>query len=86
MSTGRSSFEIGATIGDYRIISVIGRGGMGKVFKVRDLLSDRTEAMQVRARRNVSSFSIARIVDATFTRSGNCCRRIFRGQCRFFMP
>lgn len=40
-------FEVGSTLGDYRIESVIGRGGMGKVFKVRNLLSDRIEAMKV---------------------------------------
>jgi serine/threonine-protein kinase len=39
--------EVGTIIGDYRIESVIGRGGMGKVFKVRNLLSDRIEAMKV---------------------------------------
>ena len=47
MSSGPAIFEIGTTIGDYQIISVIGRGGMGKVFKVRNLLSDRMEAMKV---------------------------------------
>lgn len=47
MSTGPSIFEVGTTIGDYKIISVVGRGGMGKVFKVRNLLSDRIEAMKV---------------------------------------
>lgn len=47
MSLGPGNFEVGATIGDYRIISVIGRGGMGKVFKVRNLLSDRIEAMKI---------------------------------------
>jgi len=47
MSTGPTIFEIGTTIGDYKIISVIGLGGMGKVFKVRNLLSDRIEAMKV---------------------------------------
>jgi serine/threonine-protein kinase len=44
---GPTIFEIGTTIGDYQIVSVIGRGGMGKVFKVRNILSDRTEAMKV---------------------------------------
>src|SRR5215470_13287191 len=47
MSTGPIIFEVGATVGDYQIVSVIGRGGMGKVFKVRNLLSDRVEAMKV---------------------------------------
>ncbi|HKV79488.1 MAG TPA: serine/threonine-protein kinase [Candidatus Sulfotelmatobacter sp.] len=47
MSTIPTIFEVGTTIGDYQIISVIGRGGMGKVFKVRNLLSDRIEAMKV---------------------------------------
>ena len=41
------SLEIGTNIGDYQIVSVLGRGGMGKVFKVRNLLSDRVEAMKV---------------------------------------
>jgi serine/threonine protein kinase len=47
MSTGPSIFEAGTTIGDYQIVSLIGRGGMGKVFKVRNILSDRIEAMKV---------------------------------------
>jgi eukaryotic-like serine/threonine-protein kinase len=47
MSTGPVIFEVGATVGDYQIISVIGRGGMGKVYKVRNILSDRIEAMKV---------------------------------------
>jgi len=47
MSSFPVSFEIGATVGDYRIISVIGRGGMGKVLKVRNLISDRIEAMKI---------------------------------------
>src|SRR5215831_2915090 len=47
MSTGPTIFELGATVGDYQIVSVIGRGGMGKVYKVRNILSDRIEAMKV---------------------------------------
>ena len=42
-----ANLEIGTTIGDYQVVSVLGRGGMGKVFKVRNLLSDRVEAMKV---------------------------------------
>ena len=40
-------FQIGDTVGDYQIIGVLGRGGMGKVFQVRNRLSDRVEAMKV---------------------------------------
>ncbi|MGB0014530.1 MAG: protein kinase [Candidatus Sulfotelmatobacter sp.] len=39
--------DVGQTIGDYEILSLLGRGGMGKVFKVRNLISDRIEAMKV---------------------------------------
>jgi serine/threonine-protein kinase len=41
------SFEIGATIGDYQIVDVLGRGGMGKLFRVRNLISDRMDAMKI---------------------------------------
>jgi serine/threonine protein kinase len=50
-TAGMSSFpvnlDVGQTVGDYEILSLLGRGGMGKVFKVRNLISDRIEAMQV---------------------------------------
>lgn len=38
---------IGSTIGDYQIVGVLGAGGMGKVYKVRNVISDRMEAMKV---------------------------------------
>src|SRR6266852_3380060 len=41
------SFQVGDTIGDYEIIGVLGLGGMGKVFKVRNLISDRIEALKI---------------------------------------
>ena len=41
------SFQIGDTVGDYEIVGVLGRGGMGKVFRVRNLISDRIEAMKI---------------------------------------
>jgi eukaryotic-like serine/threonine-protein kinase len=47
MSSSPVTFEAGSTIGDYQIISPIGRGGMGQVFKVRNVISDRVEAMKV---------------------------------------
>ena len=41
------NLEVGGTVGDYQIIDVLGAGGMGKVFKVRNTISDRVEAMKV---------------------------------------
>jgi serine/threonine protein kinase len=38
---------IGTRKGDYEILAVLGTGGMGKVYKVRNVLSDRMEAMKV---------------------------------------
>ena len=42
-----SEDSIGTRKGDYEILGVLGTGGMGKVYKVRNLLSDRIEAMKV---------------------------------------
>jgi serine/threonine-protein kinase len=41
------NFEIGRIIGDYQILDILGRGGMGAVYKVRNMLTDREEAMKV---------------------------------------
>jgi serine/threonine protein kinase len=41
------NFEIGNIVGDYRILDILGRGGMGAVYKVRNMLTDREEAMKV---------------------------------------
>ena len=41
------SLDIGNRIGDYEIVAALGEGGMGKVFKVRNVISDRIEAMKV---------------------------------------
>ena len=42
-----SNDATGARKGDYIILGVLGAGGMGKVYKVRNSLSDRVEAMKV---------------------------------------
>jgi eukaryotic-like serine/threonine-protein kinase len=42
-----SEFSVGQHIGDYEILSILGLGGMGKVYKVRNVISDRTEAMKI---------------------------------------
>src|SRR5215467_12142875 len=41
------SFQVGDTIGQYEIVGVLGGGGMGKVFRVRNTISDRMEAMKI---------------------------------------
>ncbi|MGI8741721.1 MAG: serine/threonine protein kinase [Bryobacteraceae bacterium] len=40
-------FEPGARVGEYEIVAAIGAGGMGEVYRVRNVISDRTEAMKV---------------------------------------
>ena len=42
------SIQIGDTLGDYQVAGALGRGGMGKVFRVRSLLTEREEAMHSR--------------------------------------
>jgi serine/threonine-protein kinase len=41
------NFQPGERVGDYEIVQVLGTGGMGEVYKVRNVLSDRVEAMKV---------------------------------------
>src|SRR4051794_2481873 len=39
--------QVGSSLGEYEIVGLLGAGGMGKVFKVRNTISDRVEAMKV---------------------------------------
>ena len=41
------NLEIGSTAGDYQVVAILGAGGMGQVYKVRNVISDRVEAMKV---------------------------------------
>ncbi len=40
-------YTVGQRLGDYEILGVLGAGGMGKVYKVRNVISDRVEAMKI---------------------------------------
>ncbi len=40
-------FEVGQIVGDYEIVGILGAGGMGAVYRVQNLISDRVEAMKV---------------------------------------
>lgn len=41
------NLTIGSTTGDYQIVGILGAGGMGQVYKVRNVISDRIEAMKI---------------------------------------
>jgi eukaryotic-like serine/threonine-protein kinase len=47
MLVASMAFNVGDTLGDYRITGILGAGGMGAVYKVKHLISDRTEALKV---------------------------------------
>jgi serine/threonine-protein kinase len=40
-------FEVGQFASDYEILGVLGKGGMGRVYRVRNVISNRMEAMKV---------------------------------------
>jgi eukaryotic-like serine/threonine-protein kinase len=42
-----AEFTTGQKVGDYEIQSILGAGGMGKVYRVRNVISDRIEAMKI---------------------------------------
>ncbi len=41
------ALEVGERVGDYEIVGLIGAGGMGRVYKARNIISNREEAMKV---------------------------------------
>jgi hypothetical protein len=40
-------FQIGQRVGDYEIVQLLGAGGMGHVYSVKNIISNRSEAMKV---------------------------------------
>ncbi len=41
------AFEPGKRVGDYEVIELLGTGGMGEVYRARNIISDRIEALKV---------------------------------------
>jgi len=41
------ALQIGERVGDYEVQALLGAGGMGQVYKVRNIISNREEAMKV---------------------------------------
>src|SRR5579862_1252165 len=41
------AIELGQIIGDYEVLGLLGAGGMGHVYKVRNVISERVDAMKV---------------------------------------
>jgi hypothetical protein len=41
------ALEQGHRVGDYEVLSLLGTGGMGRVYRVRNIISDRVEAMKI---------------------------------------
>ncbi len=41
------AFEVGQRVGEYEVVRILGRGGLGQVYEVRHAISHRAEAMKV---------------------------------------
>jgi eukaryotic-like serine/threonine-protein kinase len=41
------ALELGQRVGDYEVLALLGSGGMGRVYKVRNIISNREEAMKI---------------------------------------
>ena len=51
------SFQIGQQLGSYEITSLLGKGGMGEVYRARDTRVEREVAIKVSAERFGERFS-----------------------------
>ena len=47
MGVSGAAFEVGQVIGEYEVVGVLGRGGLGAVYKAKHLISQRYEALKV---------------------------------------
>jgi eukaryotic-like serine/threonine-protein kinase len=41
------ALDVGGRVGDYEVLALLGAGGMGRVYKVRNIISNREEAMKI---------------------------------------
>ena len=41
------ALEVGQRVGDYEVLALLGTGGMGRVYRVRNIISNRVEAMKI---------------------------------------
>ncbi len=41
------ALEVGQRVGDYEVLALLGSGGMGRVYKARNIISNREEAMKI---------------------------------------
>jgi len=41
------ALDVGQRVGDYEVLALLGAGGMGRVYKVRNIISNREEAMKI---------------------------------------
>jgi|HubBroStandDraft_1064217.scaffolds.fasta_scaffold94841_2 serine/threonine protein kinase len=46
-TSSHMAFEIGQRVGDYEIVRILGKGGLGQVYEARHVISQRSEALKV---------------------------------------
>ncbi len=69
------SLTPGTRLGPYEIVSALGAGGMGEVYKARDTRLDRTVAIKVLPEHVASDPTAARVCRRSWTSAGQRGRR-----------